>query len=126
MEIQLTAQEKLSAVEFLIGDLERHLDEKQAEIARLAAERNAEMVRIEIFRESGRLEPLPEMQRDLRQLQQRIAWEEEYVREQMAILDLYRRKRSQLQDLPPAILSGAKDLLDTGGGRDPSSLRSSG
>lgn len=96
METELTDPEKLSAVEFLIEDLERHLLEKQAEIARLVAERNAEMMRFEIFQENGRLEPLPELQGDLRQLQQRIAWEQDYVREQMAILELYRRKREQL------------------------------
>ena len=96
MDSELTPQEKLSALEFLLIDLERHLEEKQAEIARLVAERNAELVRFEIFQENGRLEPLPEMQGELRQLAQRIAWEEDYLREQTAILEMYRRKRALL------------------------------
>ncbi len=96
MDSELTPQEKLAALEFLIGDLERHLEEKRTEIARLVAERNAEVVRFEIFQESGRLEPLPQMQGELRQLAQRIAWEEDYLREQTAILEMYRRKRALL------------------------------
>lgn len=97
MNTELTPQEKLAALEFLTVDLERHLEAKRTEIARLVAERNAEVMRFEIFQENGRLEPLPEMQGELRQLAQRIVWEEDYLREQAAILEMYRRKRNQLR-----------------------------
>ena len=97
MDTELTPQEKLAALEFLVVDLERHLEEKRTEIARLVAERNAEVMRFEVFQENGRLEPLPEMQGELRQLGQRIGWDEDYVREQTAILEMYRRKRDQLR-----------------------------